>query len=110
MSCISSKLMAKIHTKVKSHVFQPSVFTEREVQEYMEARKLHAIIGCPPECKFKELVSKKLLKNCPITTNQIANAQAIFDHDLPKLRGATMHRKWKNRQAICGDTLGGDGS
>ena len=45
------------------------------------------MIGCPSEKDFKGMVSANMIRNCPINTNDIANARAIWGPDLASIRG-----------------------
>ena len=46
----------------------------------------------PSRHEFKELVCEKLITNCPITLNDVANGYKIFGPDLEGLRGKTVRR------------------
>jgi hypothetical protein len=50
------------------------------------------MIGNPSKGDFKGMVSRNLIKNCPIPTTDIANARKIFGPDLASIRGKTVRR------------------
>ncbi len=66
--------------------------TKKDVLQAMEARRAQAMIGNPSKGDFKEMVSGNLIKNCPLTTNNITNAHTIFGPDLASIRGKTVRR------------------
>jgi len=57
-----------------------------------EARRTQVMIGNPSEKDFKGMVSRNMIKNCPVTTTDITNAHTIFGPDLPSIRGKTVRR------------------
>ena len=54
------------------------------------------MIGAPTEREFQSLVRLNLLKDCPITKNDIINAHKIFGPDLANIRGTMVRRKPKH--------------
>ena len=57
------------------------------------ARKVQAMIGHPTDPKFKDMVSNKVISNCPIKVIGITNAARIFGPNRAGLRGKTVRRK-----------------
>ena len=57
-----------------------------------EARRTQAMIRNPSKKDFKGMVSRNMIKNCPVTTTDITNARTIFGPDLPSIRGTTVRR------------------
>ena len=51
------------------------------------------MIASPSERDFQGLVRLNLLKDCPITNNDITNAYIIFGPDLANIRGKTVRKK-----------------
>ncbi len=53
------------------------------------------MVVTPPACDFQGLilVHLNLLKDCPVTNDDIKNAHAIFGPDLAFIRGKTVWRK-----------------
>jgi hypothetical protein len=66
--------------------------TKRDVLQAKEAWHAHAMIGNPSEGNFKGIVSRNLIKNCPVTTTDITNAHTIFGPDLASVQGKTVQR------------------
>ncbi len=63
--------------------------TRREVKKANEVRWLQGMIGNPTEREFAGMVCEKLITNCPVTVQDINNANCIFGPDLANLRGKT---------------------
>ena len=51
------------------------------------------MISAPSERENQGLVYMNLLKDCPITNNDIVNAHKIFGPDLANIRGKTVHQQ-----------------
>jgi hypothetical protein len=66
--------------------------TKKDVLQAMEARGAQAMISNPNKGDFKGMVSRNLIKNCPVTTNNITNARTIFGPDLASIQGKTVRR------------------
>jgi hypothetical protein len=66
--------------------------TKKDVLQAKEAWRAQAMIGNPSKGDFKGMVSRNLIKNCPVTTTDITNARAIFGSDLTSIRGKTVRR------------------
>jgi hypothetical protein len=64
--------------------------TKRDVLQAKEAQRVQAMIRNPSEGDFKGLVSRNLIKNCPVTTTDITNARRIFGPDLASIQGKTV--------------------
>ncbi len=54
-------------------------FTERQVRYAKLARKTAAILGYPTEENFKYALRQKLFKNCPLTIDDVNNAEKILE-------------------------------
>jgi hypothetical protein len=76
----------------------------REVLEAKEARCVMGISGNPSKRDFKGMVSGNMIRNCPVTTDAITNASAIFCPDLASVRGKTVRRM---PEQVVGDYLSG---
>ena len=63
-------------------------YTEGDITKAKMARKTQARIGNPPDERYKEIVSGRSLKHCPVTVEDIANAHAIFGPNRARLKGA----------------------
>ena len=64
--------------------------TKKDVMQAKEARRAQAMIGNLSKKDFKGMVSRNMIKNCPVTTTDITNALAIFGSDLASIRGKTV--------------------
>ena len=62
-------------------------FSERAYRRAVEARKLYQIIGIPSIKDFKAIVQGNLIKNCPITIEDINVAEKIFGKDISSIKG-----------------------
>ena len=51
------------------------------------------MIGNPTDTEFKGMVREKLITNCPVTVQDVENANRIFGPDLANLRGKTIRTK-----------------
>ena len=60
-----------------------------------EARKLYRIVGAPAMDKFKPLLWMNIVKNCPVTTEDVNIAEKIFGPDISSLKGRSTRRKLK---------------
>jgi hypothetical protein len=66
--------------------------TKRDVLQAKEAQRVQAMIRNPSKGDFKGMVSRNLIKNCPVTTTDITNAHKIFGPDLASIQGKTVQR------------------
>ena len=62
-------------------------YTKREVKGAKLARKLHQSLGCPTVDTLKQLIRMNAIKNCPVTTEDITNAENMFGPDVGALKG-----------------------
>jgi len=68
-------------------------FTQQEIEAADEARLLQQRIGWPSTSYFKGVVSKKLIKNCNITVDDINRADIIYGPPVPLLQGKMIRKK-----------------
>jgi hypothetical protein len=54
-----------------------NVFINQEVDTADAAREIYRKIGRPSEAKFEEIISKNLIRNCPVTVDDIQRALVI---------------------------------
>jgi hypothetical protein len=66
---------------------------KKQIEHATAARRLMGMIASPSERDFQGLVRLNLLKDCPITNNDITNAHIIFGPDLANIRGKTVRKK-----------------
>ncbi len=57
-------------------------FTKHEIKMAQEARRLQGMIGNPADREFTGKVHEKLIANCPVTLQDVQNANQIFGPDL----------------------------
>jgi hypothetical protein len=69
-----------------------SNYTNRMYERAMLARHIQKLIGRPTSAEFMKIVSLNLIPNCPVTRDDIANAEKIFGPDIGSLKGKTVRR------------------
>jgi hypothetical protein len=67
--------------------------TKRNITKAKEAQRLQGMVGNPTDKEFKGMVCERLITNCPITEQDIENANRIFGPDLANLRGKMIRTK-----------------
>ena len=72
-------------------------YTRHEIGKAKEARRLQGMIGNPTEKEFEGMVREKLIANCPVTVQDVHNANRILDLTLLTL-GA--RRPGRNRSTL----------
>jgi hypothetical protein len=65
------------------------------VERAKEARKLYHIVGTPTMENFKLLLQMNVIKNCPVTVEDIHIAEKICGPDVSSLKGKSTRRKPK---------------
>ena len=68
-------------------------FTKRQVERAKAARRALGMVGYPSSKDFKAMVRTNLIKNCPVTVDDINTAERIFGPDLPTLKGKTVRQQ-----------------
>jgi hypothetical protein len=68
-------------------------YTQRQFEQAKRARELYHIIGMPTIELFKALIKMNAIKNCPVMTEGVNNAEKIFGADMSSLRGKLTRRK-----------------
>jgi hypothetical protein len=61
--------------------------TKREILKAKEARQAQGLIGNPSKSNFRGMVREDMIRNFPITSDDVTNARAIFGPDLVSIRG-----------------------
>jgi hypothetical protein len=56
------------------------------------ARNIQKLIGRPTSAEFAKIVGLNLIPNCPVTREDIINADKIFGPDVGSLKGKTVRR------------------
>ena len=68
-------------------------FTKRQFQDAKRARSLYHKLGCPTVENMKHILRMNLIKNCPVTTEDINIAEKIFGPDVGALKGKSTRRR-----------------
>jgi hypothetical protein len=65
-------------------------FTDRDYERAKSARKALGLVGYPLPTNFKNIVRLNMIRNCTVTSTDVATANKIFGPDHPTLRGKTI--------------------
>jgi hypothetical protein len=68
-------------------------YTQRQFEQAKRAKELFHIVGTPTIELFKTLIKMSGIKNCPMTAEDLNNAEKIFGADMLSLRGKLTRRK-----------------
>jgi hypothetical protein len=68
-------------------------YTRHKIKKAQEARRLQGMIWKPTKQEFAGMVREKLIANCPVTVQDVHNANQFFGLDLANLRGKTTRTK-----------------
>ena len=68
-------------------------YTQRQFEDAKRARRLYHIVGCPTVENFKHIIRQNIIKNCPVTIEDINIAEKIFGADIGALKGKTTRRR-----------------
>ena len=68
-------------------------FTKKEIKAAELAQRIYILLGRPSYRDFGNIVKWQLLKNCPISFQDVKNAWKMFGEDLGSIRGKTTRRK-----------------
>ena len=68
-------------------------YTKHNKKKAQEARRSQGMTGSATDREFAGMVREKLITNCPVTVQDIHNANQIFGPDLANLRGNTARSK-----------------
>jgi Reverse transcriptase (RNA-dependent DNA polymerase) len=69
------------------------LYTDRQVQRAKLARNIYHAIGTPSLKDFKLIITSNMIKNIPITIDDINIAEKIFGPDVGALKGKTTRQK-----------------
>jgi hypothetical protein len=64
-------------------------YTEWQFINAKRARKLYHILGCPTVENYKHILRQKIIKNCPVTIEDVNIAEKIFGPDSGAMKGKT---------------------
>jgi hypothetical protein len=70
-------------------------YTLRQIEPTKEARRLYHIVGTPTVNNFKLLLQMNVIRNCPVTVEDVNISEKIFGPDMLSLKGKLMRRKPK---------------
>ena len=62
-------------------------YTKRQVERADRARKLYHMLGAPTMTNMKAVIRQNLIRNCPVTTEDVNLAEEIFGPDISTLKG-----------------------
>jgi hypothetical protein len=68
-------------------------YTRYNIKKVQEAKKLQGMIGNPTKQEFAEMVCEELIANCPVTVQDVHNANQFFGLDHTNRRGKTARTK-----------------
>ena len=68
-------------------------FSRRQIEQAKKARKLYHVMCIPSMHDFKELVKNNMIYNCPITIEDINNAEEIYGTSVASLKGKVTRQK-----------------
>ena len=54
-------------------------YSQRQIQDAKKARDLYAKVGYPLARDFKNIISKNLILNCPVTASDVARADCFLE-------------------------------
>jgi hypothetical protein len=70
-----------------------SKYSQRQIKGAEKARELYGIIGYPSIADYKNMIKMNLINDCPITIEDIKNAEDIYEPDIAVLKGKTVRKK-----------------
>ena len=70
-------------------------YTERQISNAKRARRLCTILGFPTVENFKHVLLQNLIKNCPVTVEDVTIAEKIYGPDISALKGKSTRPKAK---------------
>ncbi len=65
-------------------------YTKKQVQQAEHTRRLMGMVASPSERNFQAMLRLNMLKDCPVTNDNIHNAHSIYGSDLASIRGKTV--------------------
>ena len=68
-------------------------YTKHEVEGAIKAHQPWAMLGCPTQKDFEEMVHANLIANYPVSQKDASDAYALFGQNLAGLRGKTVRCK-----------------
>jgi hypothetical protein len=68
-------------------------YTKKQVQQAVHVCRLMGMVACSSECDFQAMVRLNMLKDCPVTNNNICNTRDISGPDLASIRDKMVWQK-----------------
>jgi hypothetical protein len=76
--------------KLPTATFNEALYLKREVQRSIEARRLQASLGFPPDSKFIAALNAGSFLNCTVIAADVRRATAIWGLQVAALKGKPM--------------------
>ena len=89
----NGKQTSLINHSVESVNENKALFTDRQVQRAKLTRNIYHALGTPSVNDFKSIITANMVKNLPITIEDIKIAEKIFGPDVGALKGKTTRQK-----------------
>ena len=83
----------EISCLVSTQAENRSQFSNRQFEDAKRARRLCHIVGCPTVENFKHILRQHIIKNCPVTVEDVNIAEKIFGPDIGALKGKTTRKQ-----------------
>ena len=68
-------------------------YTQHQFDRAKTARKLYVILGMPTVENFKNILHQNIIKNCPVTVEDVNIAERIFGPDVAAIKGRATRPK-----------------
>jgi hypothetical protein len=75
------------YTMLSTVAKQKSMFSRREIEAADRARALYRMIGRPAEAEFQSILTRNLIRNCPVTPDDAKRALMIYGPDIAVIKG-----------------------
>jgi hypothetical protein len=75
------------YTMVSTVADQKQMFSRRQIEAADTARELYQKLGRPDEVEFYSILTKNLIRNCPVTPDNARRASHIYGPDVAALKG-----------------------
>src|SRR5210317_1945373 len=69
------------------------MYQEIELILLRDKSKLYYVLGCPIMQNFKYILQQNIIKNCPITVEDINIVEQIYGPDIATMKGKTTKQK-----------------
>ena len=70
-------------------------YSQRQIQDAKKYRDLYAKVGYPSASDFKNIISRVLIFNCPVTASDVVFSNKIYERDIHALKRKTTRTKPK---------------